>query len=232
MFPERAQIWQTGQVRTTTLCMLALAACVPKTPASSQVPEQLAQASEAEDPLKLLDELDALIADGQEAAKERVYAYERAGKLADDGSAGWAFARAALAGRLAELRGAGAGKLVTEAERLCLLAIERDRGFRDGAARRMLGTLYVMAPPRLVEHGDAEKGLEMLEALAKEAPDNAKNRLRVGQAYVHLDDAEPGFEHLCAARNAKQQLPQDEQRLLDALTQDAGGLAELGCAAS
>lgn len=192
---------------------------------------ELAEASESEDPLAVLDELERLIEAGSESEDERVFAYDRISKIPDDDSAGWAFARAAVAGRLAELRGAGAGALVTEAETHARLSLERDPKFRDAAATRMLGTLYVMAPPRLVEHGDAEVGLEMLEALATAQPADPRNRLRVAEAYINLGDPEPALPHLCAARSGQAALRADERKLLASLVEDAGGESILECAA-
>ena len=211
-------------VRIAVVAVLfAAGACTPKAPNEQSVTPTLAEKTEAEapDPLSILGELEALIEQGKDSEDDRRYAYDRIKTLSDDGSAGWAFARAATTGRLAELRGAGAGKLVTETESFARLALERDAEFQDGAVKRMLGTLYVKAPARLVEHGDAEDGLSMLEALVDGAPDDARNRLRLAEAYIHLGDAEPAVPHLCAAMGQKAALRLDEQALLDALFQES-----------
>jgi tetratricopeptide (TPR) repeat protein len=165
------------------------------------------------------------------AEDERVDAYQRAATITDDESAAYAFARAALAGRVAELRGAKAGKLVTEAEDWARKSIERDPEFRDRAATQLLGSLYVMAPGRLVEHGDSETGLEMLEGLVQAKPDAPAYRFRLAQAYAHLGDDDAAKPHLCASLTGRERLRTDEQRVLDELVEDAGGPDALACAA-
>lgn len=206
-------------------------ACVPKNPGASEVTPTLAHAGEQADPLAILDELDLLIAEGKDTEEDRVFAYQRVRSAPDDHSAGYAFARGALAGRVAELRGVKAGKLVTEAEAWARKSLERDPDFRDGAAKRMLGTLYVMAPGRLVEHGDAEDGLTMLEELVAARPDDPRNHLRLAEAYVYLGDPDPGIPFLCRALRDREAFRRDEQKLLDALVAEVGGEDALGCAA-
>lgn len=203
-------------------------ACVPRHPAASEVSPTLAKA-DADDALAIYDGLEQLVADSRASEKDRVFAYERVKGLKDDGTAGYAFARGALAGRVAELRGANAGGLVTESERWGRTSLERDPSFRDRAATRMLGSLYVMAPARLLEHGDSEDGLEMLEALVAELPDDPGARLRLGQAYVQLGDDDPAKPHLCAAKAARGRLRADEAKLLDALLREAGGGTPIAC---
>jgi hypothetical protein len=209
--------------------LVLLSSCTREVPPASSVTPDLAQATANEDPLAILDELEKLIEQGKDSENDRVYAYDRIKKIADDGSAGWAFARAASTGRLAELRGAGAGKLVGETENHARLAMERDAEFRDGEVKRMLGTLYVKAPARLVEHGDAEDGLTLLEDLVAADPDEPRNHLRVAEAYIHLGDAEPAGVHLCTALVKRSEFRLDEQKLLDALVEEAGGRGALPC---
>jgi thioredoxin-like negative regulator of GroEL len=210
--------------------LVLLASCTRSVPEESSVTPGLAEAAKEDgDAIAILDELEQLIEQGKDSEDDRVYAYDRIKKLPDDGTAAWAFARAATTGRVAELRGAGAGKLVGETEKFARLALERDPEFRDGEVKRMLGTLYVKAPARLVEHGDAEDGLTMLEDLAAEAPNEPRNRLRVAEAYIHLGDPDPAGEHLCAALRKKSEFRQDEQKLLDALVKEAGGPGALPC---
>lgn len=203
-------------------------ACQPPPPDSTVAP-QITDAVQDENAIAVYEELEALIADGKDSEDDRQYALERVRSMADDNSPGYAFARAALLGRVAELRGVKAGKLVTEAERYARLSIERDPNFREKAATRMLGSLYVMAPPRLVEHGDSEEGLELLEALTEERPDDVINHLRLAEAFIHLGDPEPALEHLCAAVGGRAALRADEQALLDRLVADVGGADALGC---
>lgn len=183
-------------------------------------------------PRSALDVLHALendIAHGREQARDRESAYQEAAALPDDQTADYAFARAALAGRLAERRGAGAGKLVGEAERWARLALQRDPKDDDGAATRMLGSLYVMAPRRLVEHGDAEVGLSMLESLAADHPEEPRNHLRLAEALVFSGDVDSARDPLCMALRHREVFRPDEQKLLASLVEESGGEAELGC---
>jgi hypothetical protein len=217
-------------VRAAFLAVLVLTSCTREVPSETSVtPDLAAAAKDSPDALEILDELEKLIEQGKDSEDDRVYAYDRIKKTPDDGTAGWAFARAASTGRLAELRGAGAGKLVGETESFARLALERDAEFRDGEVKRMLGTLYVKAPARLVEHGDAEDGLTMLEDLAEAEPNQPRNRLRVAEAYIHLGETDPAGSHLCAALRNRDAFRLDEQKLLDALVEEVGGRGALPC---
>jgi hypothetical protein len=209
--------------------LVAVLGCAKPMPPASEVSADVVQATEREDALAVLDGLEGLIAQGRDTEQDRVYAYERVKASPDDGTAGWAFARGALAGRVAELRGAAAGKLVAEAERYARLADTRDAEFRDGAPRRMLGTLYVKAPGRLVEHGDAEDGLAILEDLTETRPDDPRNHLRLAEAYVHLGDPDPARPHLCRTLEQQASLRPDERRLLASVVEEVGGAPSLGC---
>jgi hypothetical protein len=182
------------------------------------------------DAMTIYEALEVELEAGTATEDDRMDAYLRVQSIRDDGSAAHAFAAAALAGRLAELRGAKAGKLVTEAESWARKSIERDPEFRDRAATQLLGSLYVMAPGRLVEHGDSETGLEMLEGLVEAKPESPAYRFRLAQAYAHLGDDDAAKPHLCASLAARQDLRKDEQRLLDDLVEDAGGAEALACA--
>ena len=79
------------------------------------------------------------------------------------------FARADVTGRLVQQRGFLAANLVPDIERAARRSRELDPNFRDGAATRLLGTLYVIAPAAVLEHGDSEQGLELLEGLVRGA---------------------------------------------------------------
>lgn len=196
--------------------------------AATTLRPELKSAADSRDALALSDALERLIDRQQATEDDREAAYE-AVKRWQERTAAYAFARAALAGRLAQVRGLSAIGLVAEAERYARLSRELDPEFRDRAATRMLGTLYVLAPASLVEHGDSETGLEMLEQLVQKQPDNLENHLRVAEAYVALDDYEPAFEHLCRCVKQRASLRPDEQRLLASLVDEVGGLEELGC---
>ena len=189
---------------------------------------ELQAAADTRDAVAVSDALEQLIDEQKATEADREAAYEAVKRFEED-SAEYAFARAALAGRLAQVRGLSAIGLVDEAERYARLSRERDPNFREGAATRMLGTLYVLAPASLVEHGDSETGLELLEELLDKQPELLENRLRVAEAYVALDDPDPAFEHLCLCLKRRSELRPDAQRLLLQIVDDAGGLQELGC---
>jgi hypothetical protein len=170
-----------------------------------------------------------LISEGRDKEVDREQAYDLIKEIPDDGSAGYAFARAALVGRVAEEKGLTAIWLVKEAELWARKSVERDPGYRDGAGRRMLGTLYVLAGDRL-DNGDSETGLEILEELVEERPGDPVNRLRLAEGYVALGDHESAFEHLCAAGSKRDGLRRWELELLDGLVLEVGGGEVIGCA--
>ncbi len=184
--------------------------------------------SRGQEALAILDALQQKIDDESETKADRKQAHEQILEW-DDGSVEYAFARAALAGRRAQAQGMKAGGLVEEAEAYAMKAIEKDPSFRDGASQRMLGSLYVLAPGRMVKHGDSEKGLEMLEQDVEAHPDRADSHLRVAEGYIALDDPDPAFPHLCFCLKAKDSMGGEDQRLLAQLIKDVGGEATLGC---
>lgn len=178
--------------------------------------------------LAVYDELQKKIDAGSDTKTDRRWAYDRI-LTWDDKTAAYAFARAALAGRRAQSQGLSARHYVAEAEKYALESIERDPNFRDGAARRLLGSLYVLAPPRMVDHGDSEKGLEMLEEDVAAYPDRPESHLRLAEAYIALGDIEPGLPHLCDALASADALGGEDRRLLDKLIIEVGGAEVLGC---
>lgn len=189
-------------------------------PGSGLVHPELAATAES-DALAISDALEALIAEGKDTPADREYAYEQV--TAQNGAtAEYAFARAAVTGRLVQQRGLRAAHLVADVERWAIRSHEMDPSFRDGAALRMLGTLYVLAPAALLQHGDSEKGLEILERLVKERPHVVENHLRVAEAYIALGDRDPAVPSLCRALADKAKLRRDDQLLLDRLMRDAG----------
>ncbi len=215
--------------RSTWLVLLLALGCRPQ--GSTEAPPDGGTETERRDALAVSDALETLIEEGRATEDDRVRALEQVRATPDDGSAGYAFARAA-AGRVAELRGIKAGKLVGEAEGFARRSIERDPEFRERAASRMLGSLWVMAPPRLLEHGDSEKGLALLEQLAKEQPEQLENHLRVAEAYVFLGDTEPAAQHLCIAAKGRDTLRRDEQALLQRLMDEAAEEEPIECEAA
>jgi len=199
-----------------------------RTPTSPSAPEPGA--------IEIYEALEAEIEAAVQAGKgkdavdkdRRQAAHAAIAEIEDDGSATYAFARAAVAGRVAEARGLSALDKVEEAERWGLRSMERDPSFKDGAAQRLVGTLYVMAGKH-TEHGDSERGLELLEALVETYPDDPVNRVRVAEGYVTLGDPEGAFDPLCVALDGRDALPPGEARLLDALVEQVGGEAVLAC---
>ncbi len=166
--------------------------------------------------LDVADALEALIAVGADSPADRRYAYDRVSRervvTAQD-----ALARALVAGRVAQISGLSAAGLVAEVEHYARSSAQREPNFRSGAAQRLLGTLYVMAPAALLEHGDSETGLELLEGLAEHVPAVVSNRLRVAEAYLALGDPEPAEPHLCYCVSRRSALRPDERKLLDEL---------------
>jgi len=180
------------------------------------VPPALMEAGDEQDVLALSDALEALIAAGQDTPADREYAYEIV-RMHDEDTAPTTFARAAVTGRLVQQKGLLASHLIPEVERYGRRSRELDPDFRDGAATRLLGTLYVMAPAGLLKHGDSEDGIEMLEGLAEQYPDVLENHLRLAEAYIALHDPEPAAPHLCRCLAHKAALRTDDQALLKQL---------------
>lgn len=203
---------------------LALGACS----GSPVLPPVLQPAAEARDALALSDGLEALIDQGAATEGDRQAAYNAVRSWSEP-TASYAFARASLAGRLAQVKRLSGKRLVAEMERYARRSIALDRNFRRGAARRMLGTLYVLAPGPLLAHGDSEEGLELLEEVLEEYPEDLENHLRVAEGYVHLNDPEPAYEALCRCWREREQLRSEDRRLLDKLLDEVGGLQEIEC---
>jgi hypothetical protein len=204
---------------------LASVACKP----SGTVDPSIDEVDPA-DPVALYDLLEQRIAAGDDSEADRVATLERIRAAPDDQTAAHAYVRAAVAGRVAEGRGLKALKLLEEMRTWALTSIERDPTYRDMAATRMLGTLYVLAGQHLAE-GDSEAGLELLEDVVDAYPDGAANHLRLAEGYIALGDPEPAHPSLCMAQAARAQLSGEEQRLLDDLLAEVGGADSLVCEA-
>ncbi len=198
---------------------LLVAACTPRRVRVAEAPVVPVDA------LALSDALEELIAAGTDTPADRERTYE-AVRAHEEDTAAYTFARAAVTGRLVQVRGLLAANLVGDVERYARRSVELDPRFRDGAATRMLGTLYVLAPAALLEHGDSERGIEMLESLTEERPDLPENHLRLAEAYVALGDPAPARPHLCRCFESKNVLRPDDQALLARLANDA---EPLGC---
>jgi thioredoxin-like negative regulator of GroEL len=177
--------------------------------------------ADAKQPIVVYERLERLIDEGKDSKKDREDAYRHVQTL-DDGTAAYLFARAAIAGRLAEKRGAEAGLLVTEAEDFVRRARAIEPDLLEGSATRLLGSLYVLAPGRLLRHGDSETGLELLEEEVKAHPDRLISRLRLAEAYIALGDPDPAKEHLCMVKAGEATLSNGDKKLLAKLFADGG----------
>jgi hypothetical protein len=173
--------------------------------------------------------LEERIGAGSASEADRQAALDKVRAAPDDQTAAYAYARASVAGRVAEGRGLKALKILEEMRTWARRSIERDPSFQDMAATRMLGTLLALAGQHL-DGGDSEEGLELLESVVEAHPDNPLNHLRLAEAFVALGDAESGYESLCVALAGRAQLSGEEQRLLDGLIEEVGGADVLGCA--
>lgn len=180
------------------------------------------------DALALSDRIEQLIDEERDTAGDREAAYEAVRQWRQK-SAEYAYARANLAGRLAEVKGLLAGSLIGDMEQHARISIALDPRFRNGAARRMLGTLYVLAPSSMLKFGDSEEGLELLEELIERYPNDPQNHVRLAEGYIALNDHESAFEPLCFAHAHHNELRASEKRLLDTLIKQVGGVDKLGC---
>ena len=225
-YPSRVR----AKVFRSTCLLLAVAlssvACQPK---GTVDPSIAAVTSDAEASAWAVHEaLEERIRAGEASEADRQAALDKVRAAPDDQTAAYAYARASVAGRVAEGRGLKALKILEEMRTWAQRSIERDPNFEAMAASRMLGTLLALAGQHL-EGGDSEEGLELLESVVEAHPDDPVNHLRLAEAFVALCDAESGFEALCAAMAARGQLGGEEQRLLDKLVDEVGGADALAC---
>lgn len=197
--------------------MGAGAACASS--GNSRVHATLTEKAQTFDAIGLSDALEALIAEAKDTPEDRAYAYYQL-QGHDDGSAAYAFARAAVIGRFVQAHGLTKGPLVAEMERYARQSRTLDPTYRGSAAQRMLGTLYVIAPAALLKHGNSEEGLALLEDLVTKHPEVPENHLRVAEAYIALGDGRPAYPHLCTCLAKKASLRKDDQKLLDHLVEE------------
>jgi hypothetical protein len=197
---------------------LCFAACASRRAA---VHPELTAAAHRDDALAVSDALEDLIAAGKATPADRQYAYEFV-RDDDSDTAAALFARAAVTGRFVQQKGLLAANLVADIERDARRSRALDPDFRGGAATRLLGTLYVVAPAALLKHGNSEVGLELLEQLTAAHPDVLENHLRLAEAYIALGDPGPAASHLCLCLAKKSALRGDDQALLAQLVADTG----------
>ena len=216
-----------GPIRWISLftVLLWVASCLNGTP---KLRPELQDAASQQDGLALFDNLEKLIDEGRAKDCDREDAYETIRRWKKP-TAEYSFARAGLAGRLAQIKGLSATSLVTEVERYALQSYKLNPRFRDGAAKRVLGLLYVLAPGGLVNHGDSETGLEMLEEMVEQYPDEPINHLWLARGYIALGDPDPAKPHLCICLGQKALLRRDFQRSLAKLVAEVGGQKQLEC---
>lgn len=203
---------------SASLALLLASSCVTS---QGTLNPELVEAAQRRDALVTSDTLEALIERGVDSPADREYAYQEIREQEED-SAAYAFARAAVTGRLVQQQGLRGASKVRQVERWALRSRTLDPDFRHGAATRLLGTLYVAAPASFLEHGDSEQGVEMLEQLVQEHPDAVENHLRLAEAYIALGDPEPAAPHLCVCLAQRDALRRDDQQLLDNLLATAG----------
>lgn len=201
------------------LCLLMAAGCTTLLPGS--VNPELKEVAKRHDALATSDALEALIERDADSPADREFAYQAVQSPEED-TAAYAFARAAVTGRLVQRLGLRGASQVGEVETWALRSRELDPDFRDGAATRLLGTLYVIAPATFLKHGDSEEGLDMLEDLTEQHPNVPENQLRLSEAYIALGDVEPATQHLCASIAQRNALRRDDQKLLDHLLATVG----------
>jgi hypothetical protein len=199
-------------------CLCLSAACASRRTA---VHPELTAAGDRQDPLAIADALEALIAAGRDTPVDRQHAYDIV-RMHEEDTAPSMFAQAAVTGRLVQQKGLLAADLVPEIERRARRSRDLDPDFRGGAATRLLGTLYVMAPAVLLRHGDSEVGIQLLEGLVERYPDVPENHLRLAEAYIALDDPTPARPHLCRCLAHKAALRADDQILVQQLIDNVG----------
>ena len=210
------------------VCGLGLSACTSGSETTSPGAGAEATPAEPVDAWAVHEALEQQIAGPGASESERKAALEQVRLAADDNSAGYAYARASVAGRLAETRGLKALKLLEEMRDWCEESIARDATFEGMAATRMLGTLHALAGQHF-DGGDSEYGLELLESVVDAHADVPRNHLRLAEGYVALGDPESAFEGLCTAVAGRSELEAAEAVLLDGLLEEIGGADLLPC---
>jgi hypothetical protein len=180
------------------------------------------EASKTGKALAISDALEALITEGQDSPRHREYALKLISAHPEN-TADYAFARAAVTGRVLQSRGLFTGiPLVGDVAHWADVSRKLDPEFREGAATRLWAILCTQAPPALLPSGcDAETGITMLAALVKKH-DNVGNHLRLAEALIVQGDVASAVPELCYCLLHRNELRHDEQKLLDNLVRDAG----------
>jgi len=98
-------------------------------------------------------------------------------------------------GLLAQDATVGAITMVPDVAEAARRAIEIDESYDDAGPLRLLGKIYVMAPPWPASIGDLEEGISLLEK-ACTVSSYPLNRLFLGEAYIEAGEKEQGLEHI------------------------------------
>jgi hypothetical protein len=214
---RRRRVHHLPAVLSLLLCC-ACSGCVPRLLGPHAEIKEVAKSG---DPTALCEALEVLIDQRRDRRADREYAYDQIRKQPEE-TAAYYYALASITGRLVQDRGLLGAPQIGEIERAARKSMALDPTFQDGAAPRLLGTLYVFAPATFLEHGDSETGLELLEEQTAKRPDVIQNHLRLAEAYIALSDPEPATPHLCRCLTHSQTLRPDEQRLLNQLMRTVG----------
>jgi tetratricopeptide (TPR) repeat protein len=78
--------------------------------------------------------------------------------------------------------------------------IKLDRSLDQGGALRILGALYLKAPPWPTGPGDLDKALDLLEKAVTEFPDHPLNHLFYAEALAEDESPDEALEEVAAAR--------------------------------
>ncbi|MBI3784152.1 MAG: hypothetical protein HY270_12215 [Deltaproteobacteria bacterium] len=222
MDTERTRRPDAGASKLTISLAVCLAvASAGCTVLRSAANPELVAASEHGAAIEISDALESLIDKGRDTPADREYAWE-AVKARPALTAPDLFARAAVGGRLVQSKGLRGAPLLAEVEEFARQSRTLDPDFRNSAATRLLGTLYVMAPAKFLRHGNSETGIDLLEELTGKGPDVPENQLRLAEAYVSLSDADSARPHLCRCLEHKAALRPDDQHLLTHLIEEIG----------
>ena len=200
--------------------LLLCTGCVPNILGPHKEMKLVAQSRDA---TALCEALEVLIDEGRDRRADREFAYDQVRQYSAE-TAAYYYALASITGRLVQERGLLGALQIREMEAAAEKSRALDPNYQNSAAARLLGTLYVFAPATLLEHGDSETGLEILEELTEANPEVPQNHLRLAEAYIALSDPEPARPHLCRSIAERAKLRPDEQRLVDQLVRTIGAV--------
>lgn len=114
---------------------------------------------------------------------------ERAKSIAGDRPDGFYFA-AACYGLLGKAKGLGGKKTIDPILENAGRAVAIDEAYESAGGHRILGALYLKAPPWPTSVGDLDRSRAELEAACRVAPDEPVNHLLLARALQDLGEAE------------------------------------------